>query len=61
MKHYIIILSGFVSFFIQAQKSELDSNRFVPEFKYSWNNNKQYIKFTAVNQIWIRHSEMNPD
>ena len=60
MKYNILILLGFVPLFIQAQLAEIDSNRFIPEFKYTWNNNKQYIKFTAVNQIWVRHSDMNP-
>jgi hypothetical protein len=45
---------------MHAQTSSIDSSRFIPEMKYSWNNNKQYIKFMAVNQIWLRYSQMNP-
>ncbi|MFY7989854.1 MAG: hypothetical protein ACOVO3_03925 [Fluviicola sp.] len=60
MNRYTILFVLCSPFVMHAQTSSIDSSRFVPEFKYSWNNNKQYIKFTAVNQIWIRHSEMNP-
>jgi len=60
MKRFTFFLICCITFMIHAQTQEIDSSRFFPEFKYSWNHTKQYIKLTAVNQVWIRHSDLNP-
>lgn len=45
-----------------AQKNRNDTSKLViPEFKYSFNQSgTHYIKATAVAQMWVRYSEMNP-
>ncbi len=61
MKKRILLLGIIASVFgSQSHAQNIDSSRFTPELKYSWNKNKQYIKFTVVNQVWVRHSDMNP-